>query len=363
LTTHRVYQIDGDYRVRPTQARVAQEMSSSTLDHNMVLQLNMGEGKTSVIVPMLSTSLSDGSSVARVIVLRPLSAQMFKLLVERLGGLVDRRVFYLPFSRQLQVTSESLATVTGLFQKCVREGGVLLAQPEHILSLKLLTVDSRLSASVQDPQALQIARGLETIQTLVHDSTHDILDESDELLHVQYQLVYTSGNQRPLDDHPDRWTTTQQLLALVPKHIEALKSSRPGEVEFHSNDHGRFPAVRILDVPHSTVPQDLKVALASDVLDGAVANLNLTHVASAEQRRMLLNFLVDRDVDGHTTNAVQSICSGTWKAVLLVRGLLAFDVVTHVLRDKRFRVNYGLDLRRSLLAVPYTAKVRDVARW
>jgi hypothetical protein len=329
----------------------------------MVLQLNMGEGKTSVIVPMIATSLSDGSSVARVIVLRPLSTQMFKLLVERLGGLVNRRIFYLPFSRQLQVTSGTLATVTELFQKCVREGGVLLAQPEHILSLKLLTVDSRLSTSVQDSQALQIAQRLERIQTLVHDSTHDVLDESDELLHVQYQLVYTSGEQRPLDDHPDRWTTTQQLLALVPKHMEAFKDSHPGEVEAQPSGPGRFPTVRILDVPQSTAPRDHKVALASDVLDGAVANLNLTHVSSAEQRRMLLNFLVDRDVDGHITNAVKSICSGAWKAVLLVRGLLAFDVVTHVLRDKRFRVNYGLDLRRSLLAVPYTAKVRAGARW
>jgi hypothetical protein len=40
----------------------------------------------------------------------------------------------------------------------------------------------------------------------------------------------------------------------------------------------------------------------------------------------------------------------------LLRGLIAHRVLSFIFTDKRWRVNYGLDLTRSLLAVPYRAK-------
>lgn len=49
----------------------------------MVLQLNMGEGKSHVIVPLVAAALADSKTLARVVVLKPLAGQMFHLLVER----------------------------------------------------------------------------------------------------------------------------------------------------------------------------------------------------------------------------------------------------------------------------------------
>jgi Protein of unknown function (DUF3638) len=59
-------------------------------NQNTVHQLNMGEGKSSVIVPMISTALADGRIFVRVVVLKSLSSQMFRLLVDRLSGLLNR---------------------------------------------------------------------------------------------------------------------------------------------------------------------------------------------------------------------------------------------------------------------------------
>lgn len=42
--------------------------------------------------------------------------------------------------------------------------------------------------------------------------------------------------------------------------------------------------------------------------------------------------------------------------ILLLRGLFAAGVLEFVFAKKRWRVNYGLDLSRSKLAVPYHAK-------
>ena len=54
---------------------------------NTVMQINMGEGKSSVIIPITAAALADGKQLVRVIVPKALTVQMFELLVARLGGL------------------------------------------------------------------------------------------------------------------------------------------------------------------------------------------------------------------------------------------------------------------------------------
>ena len=62
----------------------------------------------------------------------------------------------------------------------------------------------------------------------------------------------------------------------------------------------------------------------------------------------------DRDI-------IYSHCAGTTmlKGILLLRGLLmdGEGILGYVLKERRWRVDYGLDPSRTLLAVPYRAKV------
>lgn len=46
----------------------------------------------------------------------------------------------------------------------------------------------------------------------------------------------------------------------------------------------------------------------------------------------------------------------TKNALLFLRGLLANGFILFALGQKRFRVNYGVNYRPTMLAVPYTAK-------
>jgi hypothetical protein len=50
------------------------------------------------------------------------------------------------------------------------------------------------------------------------------------------------------------------------------------------------------------------------------------------------------------------------KSLLLLKGLIAGGILSFALQQKRWRVNYGLDLSRSMLAVPYRAKDSPATR-
>ncbi|KAF8601976.1 hypothetical protein BDV93DRAFT_495249 [Ceratobasidium sp. AG-I] len=346
-------QIDGNFRARDVQSKVASEMISPSSGANTVLQLNMGEGKSSVIVPIIAAALADGSRLVRVIVLKPLWRQMFELLVSRLAGLAGRRVYYLPFGRHIRVGSAEAQRFQGMYEECMREGGILLVQPEHLLSFKLMGIDRLISSKTQEDIA--VSHTLRSMQDWLTRNSRDILDESDEILHVRYQLVYTVGQQQPLEDHPDRWTTTQQMLSLVERHISMLKHRFVDDFKYETGLGGRFPFIRIMPDAKEAVER-LVLAVANDALDGCVPNLNFVRL-SPSVRAMALRFLAQKEFPERDYRSLKQGCdSSMWKGLLLLRGLLASGILAFALREKHYRVNYGLDPSRLLSAVPYHAK-------
>lgn len=86
-------EVENNILIRQEQAQIAREMVSPSSGSNSVMQLNMGLGKSSVVVPMAAAALADGTQLVRVIVLRPLAMQMFHLLAKKLGGMLNRRIY------------------------------------------------------------------------------------------------------------------------------------------------------------------------------------------------------------------------------------------------------------------------------
>ena len=127
---------------------------SPRMDKNTVMQVNMGEGKTSVIIPICAAALADGSQLVRVIVPKALIPQTFQILTDRLCGLVNKPVYHLTFSRDqidgglvINPSRDSEVDRAESLQKlvtsCRDEAGVLVMQPEHVLSLKLACVETQ----------------------------------------------------------------------------------------------------------------------------------------------------------------------------------------------------------------------------
>ncbi|KZV68205.1 hypothetical protein PENSPDRAFT_754325 [Peniophora sp. CONT] len=347
-------QIDSNFLSRPVQRSIAQEMIAPSSGQNSLLQLNMGEGKSSVIVPFTVAALANGESLVRVVVLKALSNTMFDLLADRLGGLVNRRIFYLPFSRSLKVTQELVDKMKAMYETCLRVGGVLVIQPEHILSFKLMGLDYLMSRS---PEQLDhaVASSLWESQRWVSTQTRDILDESDELLHARYQLIYTMGLQQPVDGHPHRWMIIQQVLLVLRDCVSTLAAAHPRSILFRSEPGARFPTIRLLN---SDVDAELTRIIIDRIMSGAVHQVSFSTL-SGETKAFVADFIGSPELSDATSLRVRrDLSEHTWKGVLLLRGLLApgSGVLLYVLKHRRWRVDFGLDLTRSLLAVPYRAK-------
>ncbi|KAI9447738.1 hypothetical protein H4582DRAFT_2137682, partial [Lactarius indigo] len=347
-------QIDANFLARPLQLAIAREMISPTCKRSASLQLNMGEGKSSVIVPIVAATLADGSNLARIVTLKPLSNQMYQLLLGRLSDLTDRRIFYVPFSRNLPMSASVVKSISALYKKCASEGGVLVTQPEYLLSQKLMCIDTLL-ASRDDHKKHSVANELKALHDWLAKASRDVLDESDEILHVRYQLVYTEGEQMPVQDHPNRWFTTQQVLSRLQAHAPQLHASFPKMFELDRTQKG-FPMMRILD---QEVSQRISSLITEDALGGALSTLSLA-VLSPSIRDAIRRFIIQKEISVDDHQLIRSQCAGTtlWNGILLLRGLLVDGegILGYVLRERRWRVDYGLDPSRTLLAVPYRAK-------
>ncbi|KAG6899348.1 hypothetical protein C0993_011064, partial [Termitomyces sp. T159_Od127] len=341
------YETDVSFR-RPEwlliQSRVAQEMIFPSSGQNSLTQLNMGEGKSAVIVPLVSSALADGQTLVRVVVLKPLVNQMFDLLVHRLSGLTDRRIFYLPFSRDFTPEMRYLQQIQSLYETCVQEKGVLLIQPEHILSFRLMGID------LLSGLFLDAAKQLIESHRWLLSTSRDVLDESDEILRATYQLVYTSGLQEPMDNHPDRWTIIQELMVHVQKQANILHAADPAGLEVDHAEGISFPTIRILEAEAGDALID---SVIRELLSSNRFRLLPPHIHRAAE-----DFIRCRCSNATATDELRSFLhrSSTWKDLLLYRGLLGHGLLRFVLQEKRWRVDYGLDLTRTLLAVPYRAK-------
>ena len=211
-----------------------------------------------------------------------------------------------------------------------------------------------------------------SLQKLIDSHARDILDESDEILHARFQLVYTVGAQQHLDGYPDRWMVTQQVLRRVKSHLHSLSEYTPEHIECRFGSPGSFPHVQILQ-PSRVFPT-LVSLIAEDVMAGQLPNFDFQHASSA-LRDAIRSFISDEHVLRDTVRTVEGYVKGSdqnhlWGGLLLLRGLLTSTILQFALAERRWRVDYGVDLQlrfgfsfnstsmlsTSMLSAPYRAK-------
>ncbi|KAI5800152.1 hypothetical protein DFH27DRAFT_653152 [Peziza echinospora] len=349
-------EIENNMLIRPVQADIARQMITPENNSNAIMQLCMGEGKTSVIVPIVSADLADGKKLVRVVVLKPLSGQMFQMLVKKLGGLLNRRIFFMPFSRGVRMGPDEVKQIRQLFEDCMRHGGILLVQPEHILSFKLLGLERYYDADVNSRDSVRrdVAVELIKIQTWLNQNSRDILDESDEILSTKHELIYTLGNSRPIENHPLRWMVVQEVLDMIRRNFQRTQSTNDFEIEEAAHSGG-FDFIRILD--QSAGQRRLKEVALDYIREGTRA-VHFRFASDSEQQRAI-RFITEPELKWQDSEAILGEYRDNFavkNTLFLLRGLFAHKILLFALHEKRWKVDYGLDLTRSMLAVPYRAK-------
>lgn len=351
-------EVESGITIRDVQEEIAARMRSPPDSKNSVMQLNMGEGKSSVIVPIVASALADGTSIVRVFVAKPQSKQMLQMLTSKLGGILDRVIYQMPFSRDIQVTLDQVGFIRKLLEECRDEGGVLLVQPEHVLSLQQMGTEFAIS-----PEKAVVARSLNMTRHFLFRTARDIVDESDENFSVKFELVYTMGPQQPVNHSPQRWLVIQEVLGLVQAVAPEVRRQFPDAVEIQdgSSPPASFPRTRVLK---GGAMKSILEKLADRICDNSIAGFPISQQTPAV-RDAVRTYMTKDDLSAEEIGRVEREGSkGFWTEAVrptlaLLRGLIAGGILTFTLMQKRWRVNYGVTPDRmppTRLAVPYRAK-------
>ncbi|CAL6114683.1 Conserved_hypothetical protein [Hexamita inflata] len=346
-------QIQCDCMIRKKQVEVALEMMSPKSNLNSVMQLNMGEGKTCIIIPMIALELSTKEQLCRLIVLRQVFYVNYIQLKFKLGQLLCRSVLYTQFSRQTRFSSTNIELLSQLYQQCLDKCAILVSQPEYISSYKLKVQESTLI------NRMDVADVLFKQQQWLDLHVRDILDESDEILSHKYQMIYTIGKQVNITGGNNRWLIIEQVLQCVLKIANDISIKYPEStlcIKHKSQSQYQFMELRFIN---DKVNQKFIDNIANEVIRGKTEILIPQDLTSP----MLLQIeeFLTRDISEEQHKKVISIlnehnCANTF---LQLKGLLKQQVLYQAL-TKRWSVNYGVSATNGKrMAVPFKAK--DVA--
>ncbi|PQE19066.1 p-loop containing nucleoside triphosphate hydrolase protein [Rutstroemia sp. NJR-2017a BBW] len=341
-------EIEGDILIRPEQIDVAHAIISPASGSNSVMQMNMGKGKSSCIVPMAVAILADSKQLSRLIVPKALLLQTAQTIQSKLGGLVGREIRHIPFSRRTLTSRSMLRLYSQHHHDTLRCSGVLLTTPEHVLSYKLCGIQ-RLADS-----KLEEAGEMIKFQSWLTNTCRDILDESDFTLAAKTQMIYPSGPQVPIDGHPHRWEIPQVLLSIVEDHLPSLQRDFPRSIEVIRRPGG-FPMIHFLQ---TDVEDALQLRMVDDICNDRVSFLRLTDSQLPASKLEIKRVLLQKNLDHGLIEQVSHYFVDRHSAgnnILLVRGLIVNKILFLCLK-KRWNVQYGLHPNRDPVAVPFEAK-------
>lgn len=341
IQTHCSWKLKKKIRIRKVQEEIASEMRlRPDGKENTVMQLNMGEGESSVIVPIVAAALADSSRLVRIIVAKPQSKQRFEMLLLKLSGMLGRGIYHLPFSRALKLTSREAEDILKMCQECMKNKGVLLVQPEQILSLKLMCLECIIT------EKTDVAQSLLKIQQLFSQYARDIVDESDENFSVKSELIYTMGDPKPVQLSPDRWMVIHEILDMVRQYSPEIKRAFP-LVEIGSCPNGGFPRTRIA---HHDAQKELVLRIARTICQQGLLGFPVSRQGKAV-REHIFTYITKWKLDDHEIQAVENEPNGFWgestrDILFFLRGILAGGDSSFALGSKRWRVNYGPQISR-----------------
>lgn len=337
-------EVQNDLLIRPVQINVAREMAKN---ENGVLQLQMGDGKSSVILPMLAATLPDGHRLVRVVVLKSLANDAIESLSKSLSGLVSVPVYYLPFSRQTGIYKDTASKFRAIWKECRAAKGILLALPEHLNSFRLCANDQLIAGHTS------IAETMLGAQKHLDQICRDIIDEADSVLRSSYELIYTIDEHKPLSGVPHRWTILFAVLDIVHECVSDVYQEHPNGIELKVYGSGASPAIRLLTID---AQRALEQAVLARIRQSGVAFLTFEDL-EPKVLEAVATFMGQTSVKSQVLKLVKKAFKApeALAALYLLRGLFAWGYLGSSLK-KRYFIEYGLDRSRSLAAVPYRSK-------
>jgi hypothetical protein len=206
----------------------------------------------------------------------------------------------------------------------MRVGGILLIQPEHILSFELMGFEQVLFGKSE------LGNIMIRTQDWLRVNSRDILDESDEILSVRFELIYTMGMQRAVEFSPDRWAIIQHVLGLLGRYAHQVHERFEHGLEVVSAQPGGFPRIRILQ---TLAGDELLEIVARQLCEAGLPGVPVSYLPP-KVRTALFQFLTDPRFSATATYSLQEAAFGSdtvRNGLLLLKGLFAGGIFRFVL--------------------------------
>lgn len=334
------FEVEQELQIRPYQFSVVQQLLENP---GAVTQLNMGLGKTRVLLPMLLLELAQSSdSIVRVNALPSIIDEAINYYRSILVASVQHlRVFSLPFNRNNALDQVCSRILSQEMTRCRDHFGCLIVTPQDRNSLLLK----------QYEYGVKVAA--------LEESFTDVLDESDAILDHNFQLVYAIGIQTRLPDGRRRWKIIMLFLKTLTKGDNSEEISHLTSdsrlVHQESRRLGSFPKFRFLSSLKSHETK-LGPALCRRLIIEAPHDFRWMKQVSEEKTTLLVRIMSDPHYK-HSIKDVQSdpLFDEFKSDILAARGCIAYGLLFHGLY-LRYRVDYGLHTDPDKkMAVPYAA--------
>lgn len=335
-----IFEAESGLQIRPVQYETARTMMENPA---LLVQLNMGEGKTKVIVPMLVLHWADGTQVVQVNALSSILRELQEHMQQHLtASLLMCKVFMLPFHRNVQLDCAAVNAMISSVEYCRRSRGVLLVAPEHRLSLILKWHEKYASGEIE------LCGVLDHLAAI---PKYELLDESDEILRHKYQLIYACGGAVALPNGAVRWQTLQAILEVMNTNA-TVKSLLEGIAIYGDATPEAFLPFRLKPIVDGDDSRNQNVRIYNAIMEHLLTDppFELRWIKTYQCRK--------QDIFPFLT--VPSACflpgelpAEHRTAFLALRCYLACGVLRHAL-TKRHNVEYGINPNGSKhLAVPF----------
>jgi hypothetical protein len=199
---------------------------------DMVEQLIMGAGKTTVVSPMLSLLLSRGKRLVTLVVPKALLPFSRSILRSIFSMTLQKRIITLQFERSSGFDGNLLQKL----KDARTAGSIVICTPSTVKSMMLKFIES--VSIARDPDHKQYQRAVAETRLApqvmeIMRAGIGIMDEVDLILHpLKSELNFPVGVKEPLDFSPKRWQLPIHLIGVVFEASAAAGGGGSGPARF-----------------------------------------------------------------------------------------------------------------------------------
>lgn len=302
---YRLNQITG-LKLRDNQLEIVKHLLNST--DNLTTQLNMGEGKTSMILPLMIMKIIYELKLKPVVVFKKSLYQMHSQELTHKLSLLGVKCYHFKMNRDKNLDDQKI---------------------QYLMKIKnlviFMTPDEKKSFELKIKEKDNIIHN-----KFLNSRVYYIYDESDDTFHPRNQLVWVYGKNVPLEDSIIRYRIPQLLLESMKKFNYLENDEYLVNLDNELIDYSKIINYMI-DEYFPRLNKMIKDEINLSILNSSISE-HINNLSNIEEQSQIVKFI----------NIM----------VLYIKMGLLYNCLS-----LRTRVNYGVDTRRkSKLSVPYLYK-------